>query len=476
MKILFIAAEAAPIVRVGGLSDVIGSLPKALKQLGHDVCIIMPEYGLIDSSRYPMTTVFKNLSIKKLQTNNRFSLKFMELDKVTKIYLIDSGMFSKSTIIYDKDELKKFLFFCRAVVEVLPAIDWQPDVVHCHDWHTALIPRWLRGYKNSCGSVFTIHNLAYQGTFNRQFLSNYLPDENWQSRPIGAPEPPFNFMSQGIIWSDILTTVSPVYAKEILTPEYGVGLDSLLRYRREKLTGIVNGIDYDRYNPATDPYIVANYDSATLHRRLVNKLELQRRVGLEENERCPLIGMVSRLDEQKGFDIMIAAIDSLLERTSAQFVILGQGREDYENKLLEVAKTSGRVSVLLTFDEAMAQLIYAGSDIFLMPSKFEPCGLGQLLAFRYGAVPVVRHTGGLVDTVQNITDDLQDGTGFVFEDFHHISLIAAIERAISVFDSKENWIKLVQRIMALDFSWRSSAHKYVTVYREAIKERLYAEN
>jgi starch synthase len=400
----------------------------------------------------------------------------MEPDNAVKIYLIDSEIFSRSTEIYGKDELGKFLFFCRAVVEVLYKIDWQPDVVHCHDWHTALIPKWLKDHKNSYGSVFTIHNLAYQGAFNRQFLANFLPDENWHSRPFDAPKLPFNFMSQGVLWADLLTTVSPTYAKEILTPEYGVGLDGLLRYRRDKLTGILNGIDYDKYNPANDRYIVANYDSQTLHKRIINKIELQRRTGLEENERYPLIGMVSRLNEQKGFDILISAIESLLDRTSAQFIILGQGREDYANKLLEVAKTSNRISVLLKFDEAMAHFIYAGSDIFLMPSKFEPCGLGQLIAFRYGAIPVVRHTGGLVDTVQDITDDLQRGTGFVFKDYHHESLITAIERAIKVFESKANWTKLVQRIMALDFSWHSSAHKYITVYRNVIEAKHNATN
>jgi len=476
MKILFIAAEVAPIIKVGGLSDVVGSLPQALKQLGHDVRIMIPQYGLINSSKYSTSTLFQDRSIKKIVSNERFSLKVIDLDNDTKIYLVDSEKFSSSAVIYGNNELERFLFFCGAAVEALNRMDWQPDVVHCHDWHTALIPRWLKEYTRY-GIVFTIHNLAYQGRFDRSFLSRFLTNEDWKSRPEGAPETPLNFMSQGILWSDILTTVSPTYAKEILTLEYGMGLEGLLQYRRNSLSGIVNGLDYDKYNPSTDRYMMANYDSTTLHKRATNKLELQRVTGLEENEKCPIIGMVSRLDEQKGFDIMIDAFDSLLLRTTAQVVILGQGREHYEDMLMEVAKrNSNRVSVLLTFNEAIAQLVYAGCDIFLMPSKFEPCGLGQLLAFRYGAVPVVRHTGGLIDTVQDITSDLREGTGFVFKDYHPAALMAAIERAIKVFELKENWMKLIQRIMALDFSWHSSARKYVAVYRQAIKGKHYAAN
>jgi starch synthase len=279
-------------------------------------------------------------------------------------------------------------------------------------------------------------------------------------------------MGQGIIWSDILTTVSETYAGEILTPEHGMGLDGLLCFRKKNIFGIINGLDYSKYNPATDPFLAVNYDSSTLNKKTLNKLALQRKVGLQESKRVPMIGMVSRLDEQKGFGILLDVVDSLLMKTSAQLVILGRGREHYQVKLMEVAgRYPQRVAVLITFDEAVAQLVYAGCDMFLMPSQFEPCGLGQLVAFRYGAVPIVRRTGGLVDTVQNLTDDLSEGTGFVFDEYSPGALLAAVVRATNAFEMKEPWQKLVQRIMTLDFSWQHSVEKYVSIYTKALEAR-----
>ena len=475
MRILFVAAEVTPLAKVGGLGDVVGSLPKVLRQLGHDVRIIMPRYGLIDASRYPLSHVLDNLSIRGIKTRSPVSLKVTELNDAVVVYLVESDVFSSSSEVYGKDDLKRFLFFCRTVFGALDKLDWQPDVVHCHDWHTALIPLWLKRSESEYATVFTIHNLAYQGAFYRRFLSSSGLEHDWQACPFGAPELPLNFISQGILGSDILTTVSETYAKEILTPEHGMGLDRLLRFRQDNLFGIINGLDYVRYNPASDPFLVANYDSSALSRRTINKLALQRKVGLQENERIPLIGMVSRLDEQKGFDILLDGFDSLLSRTFAQVIILGRGREHYQKMLIEVAKRySRRVAVLVTFDEDAAQLVYAGCDMFLMPSRFEPCGLGQLVAFRYGAVPVVRHTGGLIDTVQGLTDDLSEGTGFVFDDYSSEALVAIVERAVKAFESKEAWQKLVHRIMALNFSWQSSAEKYASVYQKAIEAKRHA--
>lgn len=475
MKVLFVAAEVTPLAKVGGLGDVVGSLPRALRQLGHDVRIVVPKYGLIDSSRYPLSPVLDNLSIKWVKAEKPISLKAIELSDGVVVYLMDSKILSNSYEVYGDGDLKRFLFFCRAVVEILRKLDWQPDVVHCHDWHTALIPLWLKKSKCKCATVFTIHNLAYQGAFDRRFLSSCGLTEDWRSWPVGASEPPLNFISQGILWSDILTTVSETYAKEIMTPEHGMGLDGLLCFRQKDLFGIINGLDYDRYNPTTDPFLAANYDSSTLSKKILNKLVLQRKVGLQESELIPLIGMVSRLDEQKGFDILLNAFDSLLKKTSAQLVILGRGREHYQAKLMEVVERHPqRVAVLVAFDEAVAQLVYAGCDMFLMPSRFEPCGLGQLAAFRYGAVPIVRHTGGLADTVQNLTNDLSEGTGFVFVDYSPAALLDAVVRAVKAFELEEAWRQVVQRIMALDFSWRYSAEKYVSVYTNAIEARRNA--
>ncbi|MBM3154239.1 MAG: glycogen synthase GlgA [Chloroflexi bacterium] len=472
MRVLFIAAELAPLAKVGGLGDVAGSLPKALRHLGHDVRVMMPGYGLIDLSGYSPLPVLDNLSVKLAKAEKPVFLKSIELDSGVVVYLVSTEMFCKSYEVYGEDDLTRFLFFCRAVVEILKNLDWQPDIVHCHDWHTALIPLWLRKGKCECATVFTIHNLAYQGTFDRRFLSRFGLKEDWQSWPASAEKPPLNFMSQGILWSDILTTVSETYAGEILTPEYGMGLDALLRFRQKELFGIINGLDYDKYNPASDSFLAANYDSSTLTKKALNKLALQRKVGLQENEKVPLIGMVSRLDEQKGFDILLDTFDSMLQRTSAQLVILGRGKEYYQAKLVYVAERyPQRVAILLTFDEALAQLVYGGCDIFLMPSRFEPCGLGQLMAYRYGTVPIVRHTGGLADTVQDLADDLKRGTGFVFTEYSPESLLAAVVRATRAFESGEAWSRVVQRIMALDFSWRYSAEKYVSVYTKAIDAR-----
>jgi starch synthase len=267
----------------------------------------------------------------------------------------------------------------------------------------------------------------------------------------------------------LVTTVSETYAKEILTTEYGAGLDYLLRYRQDRLFGVVNGLDYDEYNPAIDDFIPANYDVYAVDKRIDNKRALQKRAGFAEDVELPLIGMVSRLDEQKGLDILISSFDILFRKTKAQMVILGSGREEYHNLLRQAAsKYPSQLAVFIEFDDALARLIYAGCDMFLMPSRFEPCGLGQLIAMRYGSIPVVRHTGGLVDTVQDLTQDMSEGNGFVFQDYDSGAMLAAIQRAIDGY-TKKAWPNVVRRIMALDFSWQASARRYESIYREAIE-------
>ena len=476
MKILFIAAEATPLVKVGGLADVVGSLPKALNGLGHEVRVMMPRHGIIDTARFPATTVIDSLNVQVMQDTKAISLKITELPNKVKVYLVASDEFFNSTEVYGKDEMKRFLLFCRAVVEILPGLDWQPEIVHCHDWHTALVPLWLKRNDYPYPSIFTIHNLAYQGAFDRSFLAASGLEQDWQLLPTGAPAPALNFMSQGILWADLVTTVSETYAREILTPEYGAGLDHLLRYRREKLFGIVNGIDYEEYNPATDPFIPAKYGASTLKRRSTNKLALQKRAGFTENAAIPLIGMVSRLDEQKGLDILVGAFASLFQKTRIQMVILGRGREQYHNLLRQAAsRYSQQLAVFIDFDDALAHLIYAGCDMFLMPSRFEPCGLGQFIAVRYGAVPVVRRTGGLTDTVQDLTQDISEGTGFVFQDYDSKALSTAVQRAIDAYKEKEAWQGVMRRIMALDFSWQASAKKYQSLYQKVLGLRRYAK-
>jgi len=315
--------------------------------------------------------------------------------------------------------------------------------------------------------IFTIHNLAYQGPFDQQFFQRSGLSYVWQEYiPTGAPRPGLNFMSQGILLADIVTTVSPTYASEILTPQCGEGLEQLLSYRFNGLYGIVNGIDYDEYNPATDSYLGRNYDFTTIEKRIDNKLALQGKSGLPQNPDIPLFGMVSRLEEQKGIDLLLQAIDQFIVETGAQLVILGEGREHYHKLLAEAAlKHPGRLSVFIAYDERLARLIYGGCDIFLMPSRFEPCGLGQLIAMRYGAIPVVRNTGGLADTVKDVTQ--ADGNGFVFYNYTVLEMVEAVKRAEKSFYHRAEWQNLIRRNMKLDFSWKASARKYAEVYLRA---------
>lgn len=470
MKILFVAAEVSPLVKVGGLADVVGSLPKALAELGHEVRVVVPGYGVIDEHRYPMSPMIDSFSVELMGTVKSVALRATTLTEKVEVYLVDSEDFSGFNDVYDRDDLKRFLLFCRAVLEALPRLEWQPEIIHCHDWHTALIPFWLKRRGYHYVSLFTIHNLAYQGHFDERFLSDSGLNEDWDLRPANIPETPLSFMSQGIIWADIVTTVSETYAREVLTSQLGEGLDLLLRYRHEKPFGIINGLDYEEYNPAIDPFIQFNYDSSTLEKRTLNKVALQHRVGLPVDAAIPLVGMVSRLDEQKGMDIFAESLELLLQRTRAQFVILGKGREQYQYLLQEVAdRYPQRVAIIIAFDNALAHLIYAGCDVFLMPSRFEPCGLGQLIAMRYGAVPIVRHTGGLADTAKDLTPDLNAGNGFVFRDYDAEALSNAVQRAVDTYEDKETWYRVMQRIMALDFSWQVSAAKYEFLYYRALE-------
>ncbi|MFO7996072.1 MAG: glycogen/starch synthase [Dehalococcoidia bacterium] len=465
MRILFVASEAFPLVKVGGLADVTSSLAIALQDLGHEPYLILPKYG---SMKAPVQAAREpNVAITFAGHSEQVALKTTMLKGKIPVYLVENDDYFGTDEIYSRDELRRFLFFSLSIPDIISRLDLRPDVVHCHDWHTALTPLWLRkaGAKLPC--IFTIHNLAYQGPFDGRFLRNSRLSSIWQEYiPLGAPTAGLNFMSRGILLADIVTTVSPSYASEILTPQHGEGLDKLLNFRRNELYGIANGIDYDEYDPAGDPYLEANYDSLTIEKRVDNKLALQRKSGLPQNSDIPLFGMVSRLDEQKGIDLLLQAIDPFMAETRAQLVILGEGREHYHELLTGAAqKFPDRLSVFIAHDEGLARLIYGGSDMFLMPSRFEPCGLGQLIAMRYGAIPVVRHTGGLADTVEDVAQE--DGNGFVFQDYAVPEMLEAIGRAEKSFYQREEWQDLMRRNMKLDFSWKASARKYEEIYLRA---------
>jgi starch synthase len=466
MKILFVASEAAPMAKVGGLADVVGSLPIALRALGEDVRTMIPQYGCIDASRFPFTRIKSGTKIETSGQVKTVDLNLTQNGGVP-VYTLENQEYFGTKEVYSND-LERFFFFSRAVFKILPGLDWQPDIVHCHDWLTALVIMWLKkaGYSYSC--VFTIHNLAYQGTFDNSYALLHGLEKEWDGFSPDAPLPPRCFMSQGILKADRVTAVSETYAREITTPESGCGLEGLLRYRaaRGELSGIVNGLDYEAWNPGTDEYLPLNFSPADLKKRVFNKIALQRVAGLPVNSDIPLIGLVQRMDEQKGIDILVQAADRILSETGVQMVILGRGRENYENALRQIAARYPRQAAVFTaFEEPLAHLIYGGSDMFLMPSRFEPCGLGQMIALRYGALPIVRHTGGLTDTVLKFSPDLGQGNGFIFHEYSAAALLKAVNEAAAAFRNKNGWSRAVERTMKLDYSWQSSARKYVELYR-----------
>jgi len=465
VRILFIASEAFPLAKVGGLADVTSSLAIALHDLGHEPSLILPKYA---SMKAPVQDIKgTNIGVSFMGHCEQAALKMTMLKGIIPVYLVENERHFGIQEIYTEADLDRFLFFSLSIPSILSHLDLRPDIIHCHDWHTSLTPLWLKKANMAPPCIFTIHNLAYQGPFDQEFSVRSGLSSVWQECvPSGAPKPLLNFMSQGILLSDIVTTVSPTYASEILTPQYGEGLDQILAYRRNDLYGIVNGIDYEEYDPATDPNLESNYDFATIERRLENKLALQRKSGLPQNPDIPLFGMVSRLDEQKGIDLLLEAIDPFTTETGAQLVILGQGREHYHKLLSEkVLRHPDRLSVSIATDERLARLIYSGSDVFLMPSRFEPCGLGQLIAMRYGAIPLVRHTGGLADTVKDMTET--NGNGIVFRDYTVLEILQAMKRAENGFYQREEWEALIRRNMKLDLSWNVSATKYEEIYARA---------
>ena len=462
MRILFVASEAFPLFKVGGLADVTSSLSAALRDLGHEPSIVLPGYRGI-KARF-QDAHEKTITVTVGARSERATIRETVLSEGIPAYLVENDDYFGTEDVYTQDDLRRFMFFSLSIPEVISQLDLRPDVVHCHDWHTALIPLLLKRAGMQIPVAFTIHNLAYQGAFDEGFLQGYGLSSTWEEHiPLGALRAGLNFLSQGILQADVLTTVSPTYASEILTTDSSETMRELLQYRRHDLHGIVNGIDHDEFNPATDPNLKSNYDSATVERRAANKLAVQTEGGLSRDPGIPLFGMVSRLEEQKGIDLVLRVIEPLVAETGAQLVILGRGQEHYGSALSEVAlKYPCSLSVSIGHNERAARLIYGGSDMFLMPSRFEPCGLGQLIAMRYGAVPVVRHTGGLADTVKDVRQ--KDGNGFVFEDYTVDAMLEAIKRAVQSFRRSNEWQHLIRHNMKQDFSWSNSARRYEEIY------------
>jgi starch synthase len=476
LKILFAASEVAPFAKTGGLADVAGSLPQALAALGHDVRIVLPRYRQVDAVQYDLkhlATFYVPLSSWK----ERCDVLGGTLGRHVPAYFINKDIYFNRPELYRTpqgdyhDNAERFIFFSRAVLEICGILNFMPDIIHCNDWQTGLVPIYRKKFYLDrlprTRTIFTIHNLGYQGIFWHRDLALtglggdvFTPEgiEFWGN---------INLLKAGIAYADAVTTVSATYSREIRTPEFGHGLDGMLRNRSADLFGIVNGIDYEEWDPSKDPALPANYNATKLAGKAECKKALQDQLSLPRGN-APLIGMVTRLTDQKGLDILLDAIPEILSR-QAQLVILGTGDEHYHRLLAAVGdRYRDRMRVLLKYDEIIARRIYAGSDLFVMPSRYEPCGLGQMHALRYGTVPVVRRTGGLADTVADVAPRTGKGTGYVFDNYTPDALAACIERALDAYRDAARWRTIVRAGMKVDFSWEHSAKEYVKVYKKVL--------
>jgi starch synthase len=474
LKVLFLAAEATPFVKVGGLGDVAGSLPRALAALGHDVRLALPGYGAIDWDHYRPELLARfgvprnggAVAAEAWETAN---------DGVP-VYLLTGAPIPKDGRVYGssiEEDAPMFLFFSLAALAACRELSWKPDVVHANDWHTGpavyrLAPATADDFFRDTATIYTIHNLPYSGRGAGRFLSQwgFGSSERLLLLPEWARD---SLLGIGLATADVLTTVSPTYAREIRTAEGGHGLDGALRARGDRLHGVLNGIDMESWNPATDPALRARFDLETLDDRMVNRVALSEEAGLDPDERALLLGMVSRIDSQKGFDIALPALRRWLD-SGGKLVILGSGDDAIERQLatLELG-WRGRASVRFRFDPPYARRIYAGADAVLIPSRYEPCGLAQMIAMRYGAVPIARRTGGLADSITDMGDP--DGTGILFDGYDSSSVLHALERASRVYAQGDEWRELQRRGMRKNFSWDRSAVEYETLYREALRHR-----
>lgn len=474
-KILFAASEGVPFIKTGGLADVVGSLPKCIDKQYFDVRVIIPRYACMKQewkdrmnyvSHFYMDFDWKNVYVGILEA---------EVEGVH-YYFIDNEYYFSGSKVYSDDqkwEIERYAFFSKAVLSALPVIGFRPDVLHCHDWQTGLIPVYLKErfqdaeFYRGIKSVITIHNLKFQGKWDTKTVQGItgLPEYFFTPDKLEAYKDA-NLLKGGIVYADAVTTVSSTYAEEIKTPFYGEGLDGLLQARKNDLRGIVNGIDYEEFNPETDPYIVKQYNAVNFRKEKVkNKRALQQELGLCQDDRKMMIGVVSRLTDQKGFDLIAYVMDELCQ-DDIQMVVLGTGEERYENMFRHFDwKYGDKVSANIYYSDALSHKIYASCDAFLMPSLFEPCGLSQLMALRYGTLPIVRETGGLKDTVQAYNEYEGTGTGFSFVNYNAHEMMNAVRYAERIYyDRKREWNKMVDRAMAADFSWYTSARKYQEMY------------
>ncbi len=482
LKILFVSSEVNPFAKTGGLADVSASLPSALAWLGYGVITVMPMYRSIMEGTFKLKQLEEPLEIPFKGKLLKTKVFYSEIEPNLLVYFIKRDEFFDRSMLYGTsegdyfDNAERFIFFCRAVLHLCKAINFQPVIIHCNEWQTALLPVYLKSlfkddpFFHPSRSVFTIHNLAYQGIFSKDYMGiSGLPQEFFSINGLeyyGL----MNFMKGGIQFSDMVTTVSEKYAQEIKTPEYGYGLDGILRDRSENLYGVLNGVDYTEWNPELDPLIVARYTSKDLSGKRKCKNDLRSVMKLKGSVNSAIIGMTMRLAQQKGCDILAEAVDELM-KLDLLLVLLGQGEEKYEKLIADLGKKyKGRFGVKIGFDNVLAHKIEAGSDMFLMPSRYEPCGLNQMYSLKYGTIPIVRATGGLDDTIQEFDPATEQGNGFKFAEYSSAALIEEVKKALSVYQNKRLWLKLVKKAMKEDFSWKRSALKYAELYDRVLSK------
>ncbi|MDP8262117.1 MAG: glycogen synthase GlgA [Candidatus Ancaeobacter aquaticus] len=476
LNILFAASEVAPFAKTGGLADVAGALPLELEKLGHDVCVVLPYYKMIKNGSYKIENTGKTISVKISDKDIYADIYTTKIGKNVTVYLVGNDSY------YDRDELyrtkegdyadnaERFIFFSKAIIELAQKVEFKPDIMHLNDWQTGLVPILLKYlekdnlFYKGVRTIFTIHNLAYQGLFWHldMHLTN-LPWDAFTSKEIEYYGK-INLLKAGIVGADIVTTVSKKYCEEIQTPEYGCGLEGVLKNRKKDLYGILNGVDYNEWSPEKDRYIAKNYSLDKYADKFVCRQDLLSEYKLSLDSKVPVIGVISRLADQKGFDLIEESIDEIITMGYA-FILLGTGEQKYHDLFTGIAKKYPKMAgIEIGFNNALAHKIEAGCDFFLMPSRFEPCGLNQIYSLKYGTIPVVRATGGLDDTICDFNPSSPKGNGFKFDGYTSKGLLNKLKDAMKVFKDKTKWNTVVENAMKCDFSWKKSAQEYVQIY------------
>lgn len=486
LRVLFVTPEAVPFAKTGGLADVAGALPKYLTPLGCEIILVMPYYRKVKQSGVPIEFLGEEIEVSIGEEVFPAEIYRGSLTPEIPVYFIGRDEFFDREYLYSTpkgdyfDNAERFIFFSKAVLKLCHHLNISPDLIHHHEWQTGLIPAYLQSIHREdplfsrTAVVFTIHNIAYQGLFRKEkFRLTGLPLEMYHPEGIEFWER-INFMKAGIVYADVINTVSKKYSQEIQTPEFGYGLDGILRKRKEDLYGILNGVDYKEWDPSRDPHLIAHYDLNDLSGKRECKRDLLQRLGLPSTlEKVPLIGMISRLADQKGFDLLMEILDELFS-LDIGFVLLGTGEQKYHDLFRQVAqKYPQKAAIRITFDEPLAHQIEAGADLFLMPSKYEPCGLNQIYSLRYGTIPIVRATGGLDDTITNYDPATGKGNGFKFIHYNAKEFLDQIKLAIHFYFQPEHWRRLIHNAMSSDFSWERSAKEYLQLYQMALNKKRH---